>query len=45
MALRDINRVLEAAGAAPDDPDEVATCLDDLVDRGLVAWMIEEDEL
>ena len=34
-----------AAGAAPDDPDEVAVCLDDLVERGLVSWMIEEDEL
>jgi hypothetical protein len=45
LALPDINRRLQAAGAAPDDPDEVAKCLDDLVERGLVAWMIEEDEL
>lgn len=45
LALDEIERRLEALGAAPDDADEVARCLDDLVERGLVSWMIEEDEL
>ena len=43
--LAERGRGPHAAGAAPDDPDEVAVCLDDLVERGLVSWMIEEDEL
>ena len=45
LGLDEIGQRLDAAGAAPDDPDEVAVCLDDLVERGLVSWMIEEDEL
>ena len=45
LGLAELGPGRDAAGAAPDDPDEVAVCLDDLVERGLVSWMIEEDEL
>lgn len=42
LGLDEITRRLDSAGASPE---EVASCLDDLVARGLVAWMIAEDEL
>lgn len=42
LELEEINRRVGLLGAGPG---EVASCLDDLVDRGLVAWMIVEDEL
>ncbi len=45
LGLDEISQRLQSTGAAPDDLDEVAECLDDLVERGLVAWMIVEDEL
>jgi hypothetical protein len=42
LGLDEISQRLRSTGAAPD---EVEACLDDLLERGLVAWMIVEDEL
>lgn len=45
LTLDGIIAELGDAAASPPDSSAVAACLEDLVARGVVAWLVEEDEL